>query len=57
MSISAKAIKSAIDTTVSVSDTGKVKLGGQGPIFRKPTEINVSDSGNVRLGGQGPIFR
>ncbi len=55
MNVSAKPIKSAIDTTVSVSDAGKVKLGGQGPIFRKPTEI--SDSGKVRLGGQGPIFR
>lgn len=36
-----------------VSDSGKVRLGGQGPIFRSA----VSDSGKVRLGGQGPIFR
>ena len=32
----------------------RVRLGGQGPIFRSPA---VADSGKVRLGGQGPIFR
>jgi hypothetical protein len=37
-----------------IADHGKVRLGGQGPIFRNPA---ISDDGKVRLGGQGPIFR
>lgn len=41
-------------TTTSVVDSGKVQLGGQGPIFRKP---DVTDTGKVRPGGQGPLFR
>lgn len=36
------------------AEPGKVRLGGQGPIFRKPA---IADAGRVRLGGQGPIFR
>ena len=39
-------------TVVAVLDAGKVRLGGQGPVF-KP----VADAGKVRLGGQGPVFR
>ena len=37
-----------------ISDSGKVRLGGQGPIFRIAA---TADSGKVRVGGQGPIFR
>lgn len=37
-----------------IADTGKVRLGGQGPIFRQPA---IKDTGKVRVGGQGPIFR
>ena len=39
-------------TVVAILDAGKVRLGGQGPVF-KP----VADAGKVRLGGQGPLFR
>ena len=39
-------------TVVAVLDTGKVRLGGMGPVF-KP----VADTGKVRLGGMGPLFR
>lgn len=39
---------------MSVVDTGKVRIGGQGPIFRP---ASIADAGKVRLGGQGPIFR
>jgi len=37
---------------VAILDTGKVRLGGLGPVF-KP----VADAGKVRLGGLGPLFR
>ncbi len=37
-----------------ITDAGKVRLGGQGPIFRTAA---IADAGRVRLGGQGPIFR
>ena len=42
------------DSAASGNGNGKVRVGGQGPIFRKP---GISDSGKVRVGGQGPIFR
>ena len=35
-----------------VVDSGKVRLGGLGPIF-KP----AADAGKVRLGGLSPLFR
>lgn len=38
----------------SIKDEEKVRLGGQGPVFRKSS---IEDQGKVRLGGQGPIFR
>jgi len=38
---------------LSIADNRKVRVGGQGPIFRRP----IADAGKVRLGGQGPIFR
>ncbi len=38
----------------SLVDKAKVRLGGQGPAFRK---ASIEDKGKVRLGGQGPIFR
>lgn len=38
----------------AIKDEGKVRLGGQGPVFRK---ASIEDQGKVRLGGQGPIFR
>jgi hypothetical protein len=37
-----------------IADAGKVRLGGQGPVFRVAA---IADSGKVRLGGQGPVFR
>ena len=37
-----------------IADNGKVRIGGQGPIFRAAA---IFDSGKVRIGGQGPIFR
>ena len=39
---------------IRLTDNGKVRLGGQGPIFRAAA---IKDTGKVRLGGQGPIFR
>jgi hypothetical protein len=36
------------------ADNGKVRVGGQGPIFRAGA---IFDAGRVRVGGQGPIFR
>lgn len=38
----------------SIADAGKVRLGGQGPVFRPAA---IADAGKVRLGGQGPVFR
>ena len=38
---------------VQIVDNGKVRIGGQGPLFRP----SIADAGKVRLGGQGPIFR
>lgn len=35
-------------------DKEKVRLGGQGPVFRMSS---VVDKGKVKLGGQSPIFR
>ncbi len=37
-----------------VADHGKVRIGGQGPVFRA---AKINDAGKVRLGGQGPLFR
>ena len=37
-----------------VADSGKVRMGGQGPVFRA---ADIKDMGKVRLGGQGPLFR
>jgi hypothetical protein len=37
-----------------IADNGKVRIGGQGPIFRAAA---IFDAGKVRIGGQGPIFR
>ena len=39
---------------IRLADNGKVRLGGQGPVFRADA---TKDTGKVRLGGQGPIFR
>ena len=39
---------------VRLADTGKVRLGAQGPVFRADA---IKDTGKVRLGAQGPIFR
>ena len=39
---------------IHLADNGKVRLGGQGPVFRTP---DIKDIGKVRLGGQGPVFR
>ncbi len=39
---------------LSVIDLGKVRLGGQGPCFRR---ADTADARNVKLGGQGPLFR
>ena len=36
-----------------IADKGKVRIGGQGPLFRP----SIADAGKVRLGGQGPVFR
>ena len=38
---------------IQIVDNGKVRIGGQGPLFRP----SIADAGKVRLGGQGPIFR
>lgn len=35
-------------------DKEKVRLGGQGPVFRTSS---IVDKAKVRLGGQSPIFR
>ncbi len=37
-----------------IADRGKVRLGAQGPCFRRAA---IADAGKVRLGAQGPIFR
>ena len=37
-----------------VADSGKVRLGAQGPCFRRSS---TADAGKVGLGAQGPIFR
>jgi hypothetical protein len=37
-----------------IADSGKVRVGGQGPCFRP---ASIVDKGKVRVGGQGPIFR
>lgn len=39
---------------IHLTDNGKVRLGGQGPVFRTAA---IKDTGKVQLGGQGPIFR
>lgn len=44
----------ALANGASVQDTGMVRLGGQGPLFRL---ASIADAGRVRLGGQGPVFR
>jgi hypothetical protein len=36
-----------------IADSGKVRLGAQGPCFRAA----IADSGRVRLGAQAPLFR
>ncbi len=38
--------------SLRIADSGKVRLGAQGPVFRPTT-----DAGKVRLGAQGPVFR
>lgn len=37
-----------------IADSGKVRLGAQGPLFGKSA---IADNGKVRLGAQGPLFR
>ncbi len=44
----------ALANCASIKDAGKVRLGGQGPVFRSAT---IADAGKVRLGGQSPAFR
>jgi hypothetical protein len=39
---------------IRLADNGKVRLGGQGPVFRADA---IKDTGKVRLGAQGPTFR
>ena len=39
---------------VRIVDSGKVRLGAQGPLFRRAP---IADAGAVRLGAQGPLFR
>ncbi len=41
-------------SSMTIADAGKVRLGGQGPVFRPAL---IADAGKVRLDGQGPIFR
>ncbi len=36
-----------------VADDGRVRLGGQAPMFQLS---DVADDGDVRLGGQAPMF-
>ncbi len=53
-SLHASNMQAAASAPTPIVDAGKVRLGGQGPVFRL---ASIRDSGAVRLGGQGPVFR
>ncbi len=48
-----EALTGAVGPSASVADEGRVRLGGQAPMFLPET---IADKGRVRLGGQAPMF-
>jgi hypothetical protein len=45
-------------TPASVTDAGRVRLGGESPSFGpvRTAPANIADNGKVRLGGESPSF-